>query len=224
MLTSPTIRGRGTTREIIYQTIKQQILSLELKPGTKISEKEVAAALEVSRTPVRESFLKLAQEELLEIYPQSGTIVSLIDLNHVEEDRFIRESIERSVVRLACEAFSEEIAMESNLIMQDLCVEKKDFSRLFDLDEQFHRLLFEGCQKQRTWEFLHQSNNHLNRLRLLRVYSSLDWTDIISKHKEIFKFIKEKQPEKAEAAMSDHLRLALIEKEVLKERHPNFFK
>ncbi|WEG15023.1 GntR family transcriptional regulator [Pullulanibacillus sp. KACC 23026] len=223
-MSTPNKRGKGLTRDFIYQTIKEQILSLTLKPGTKLSEKEVAAALEVSRTPVRESFLKLAQEELLEIYPQSGTIVSLIDLDHVEEDRFIRESIERSVIQLACYEFKEELKLETNLVMQELCLEKQEFSRLFELDEQFHKLLFEGSQKQRTWEFLHQSNSHLNRLRRLRVNSSMDWSVIVSQHKEIFQYIKEKEPQKAEEAMANHLRLALVEKEVLKERYPDFFK
>lgn len=224
MISTLNKRGRGSTRDFIYQTIKQQILNLELKPGTKISEKEISVALEVSRTPVRESFLKLAQEELLQIYPQSGTIISLIDLDYVEEDRFMRESIERSVVRLACESFTEEYSMETNLMMQELCLEKGDNSKLFELDEHFHRILFEGSKKNRTWQMLHQMNNHLNRFRFLRGSSAMDWTILVSQHKEIFQLIKEKEPERADEIMANHLRLALTEKVVLKERYPDFFK
>lgn len=224
MINSTNKRGRGSTREFIYQTLKDQIMRLELKPGTKISEKDIATSLDVSRTPVRESFLKLAQEELLDIYPQSGTIVSLIDLDHVEEDRFFRESVERGVVSLACEEFTEEIAMETNLMMQELCAKKKDELRLFELDEQFHEILFRGCRKERSWQMLHLMTNHFKRFRFLRVASSMDWEVIISQHQEIFNCIKDKNPKKAEKAMVNHLRLALLEKDVLKETYPTYFK
>lgn len=222
---APTKRGRGSARDYIYHSIKDKIMSLELKPGTKISEIEMATLLQVSRTPVRESFLKLAQEDLLEIYPQSGTIVSLIDLEHVEEDRFMRESVERAIVRLACHEFTEELAMETNLLMQDFSADKRDNAKLFELDDQFHKILFEGCKKHRSWEMLHQMSHHFNRMRLLRFSeSSLDWNIIISQHKEIFQLIKEKEPDEAEKRMVNHLRLALIEKEVVKKANPNFFK
>lgn len=214
---------RGQTRDYIYNTLKAQILTLELKPGTKISEKEVSDLLNVSRTPVREAFLKLSEEELLEIYPQRGTVVSLINLDHVEEDRFIRENIERAVVRLACSNFTEDYAMETNLIMQELCCEKRDYSKLFELDDEFHKILFEGTNKKRTWKMVHQQSNHFNRLRLLRLSSTLDWNIIISQHKEIYKLVKEKKPDQAEKVMFEHLGLVVIEKDILKKSYPDYF-
>src|SRR5699024_6689240 len=101
-------RENLSTRDFVYKTIKKRIIELELKPVQKISEQEIAKELEVSRTPVREAFLKLSQEDLIGIYPQVGTIVSKIDLDLVEEGRFIRENIERAVVREACHKFNEE--------------------------------------------------------------------------------------------------------------------
>lgn len=220
-------RAKGSTRDFTYKTLKTQILNLELKPGTKISEKEVAQKLQVSRTPVRESFLKLSEEELVEIYPQRGTIVSLIDLEHVEEARFVRENIEKAIVKVTCEDFSEEylFQLETNITMQELCGEKGNYSKLYQLDDEFHKILFYGCRKIRTWNMLQQMNSHFNRLRMLRLSTSaLNWDIIISQHKEIFQLINEKRPEKAEEVMTKHLRLAVIEKDVLKESYPDFFK
>ncbi len=199
---------------------------MELKPGTKISEKEIAEKLKVSRTPVRESFLKLAQEELLEIYPQSGTIVSRIDLDHVEEARFVREMIERAIVRLACEDFPEEslFQLESNIAMQDLCVEKGNHQRLFELDDDFHKILFYGCKKHRTWAMVRQMNCHFDRIRMLRLAANTDWGVVISQHKEIFDLIVKKEPERAENAMMKHLKLVNLEKEDLQIRYPDYFK
>lgn len=226
LLTTNTSRNNGSTRNYIYQTLKEQIITLNLEPGIKMSEKEVAEELKVSRTPVRESFLQLAQEELLEIYPQRGTIVSRIDLAHVEESRFVRENIERAVVRLACEKLTDDdiFRMETNLVLQERLEEKGSHLKLFELDDEFHKMMYVGCGKQRTWNMTQQMSSHFNRLRLLRLSSSLDWSIIISQHKQILQLIKNNEPEKAEEVMSEHLRLAVIEGDLLKERYPTYFK
>lgn len=113
-----------STRDFVYESLKNRITELELKPGLKISEQEIASELNVSRTPVREAFLKLSQEDLLGIYPQIGTIVSLIDLELVEEARFVRENMEKAVVKEACQVFKQEqlFKLESNIAMQELCL------------------------------------------------------------------------------------------------------
>jgi GntR family transcriptional regulator, rspAB operon transcriptional repressor len=218
-------RANQSTRDYTYNALKEQILSLELKPGTKISEKEIAEKSQVSRTPVREAFLKLSQEELINIYPQSGTVVSLIDLDHVEEARFVRENIERAIIKLACVELSEDFLfrIESNIAMQDISGKRENYSRMYQLDDEFHKLLFYGCNKSRTWNMLQQMNSHFNRLRILRLSSMLDWDIIISQHKEIFEFIKGKESDKAEKAMIEHLHLAVIEKEILIEHYPDYF-
>lgn len=219
-------RNNGSTKQFIYQTLREKIFTLELEPGVKMSEKEIAEQLKVSRTPVRESFLQLAQEGLLDIYPQKGTVVSKIDLAHVEESRFVRENIEKAVVRLACESLSEDdiFQLETNLILQEKLVEKGNFLKQFELDDEFHKIIFFGCGKQRTWEMLRQMNTHFNRLRLVRLTSPLDWSVIISQHTDILQLIKSNEPDKAEAVMSEHLRLVVIEKDFLKERYPTYFK
>ncbi len=99
-----------------------------------------------------------------------------------------------------------------------------NFLKQFELDDEFHKIIFFGCGKQRTWEMLRQMNTHFNRLRLLRLTSPLDWSVIISQHKNILQLIKSNEPDKAEAVMSEHLRLVVIEKDFLKERYPTYFK
>jgi GntR family transcriptional regulator, rspAB operon transcriptional repressor len=216
---------RGSTRDQLYHLLKEKILRLELEPGTKISEKEIAENLHVSRTPVREAFLKLAQEELVDIIPQSGTIVSRINLEHVEEGRFIREIIEKEVVALACEKFTEEylFQLEKNIAMQELCVEKCNYLALFELDEEFHKIIFDGCGMSRSWKMVQHLNSHFNRLRVLRLFSDLDWDIIISHHKQIYQLIAKKESEKARKVMEEHLRLVVIEKDVLKKQYPHYF-
>ncbi|WP_336758693.1 GntR family transcriptional regulator [Paenibacillus sp. USHLN196] len=216
---------RGSTRAYSYNLLKERILHLELKPGTKISEKEIADELQVSRTPVREAFMKLAEEELLDIIPQSGTIVSHINLEHVEEGRFMREKMEKEIVTLACVSFPEEFRfrLETNIVMQEVCIGKNNFYRLFELDEEFHQILFQGTGKLRTWKMLQQLNIPFNRLRLLRLAEDSNLEVIISQHKEIYRLITERKTDQAVQVMEAHLRLVVIEQESIKAKYPHYF-
>ncbi|KHD85581.1 GntR family transcriptional regulator [Bacillus ginsengihumi] len=225
MNTKPSIHTQ-TTREYVYNLLRNQILEMELEPGVSLSEKEISEKLQVSRTPVREAFIKLSQEGLLEIYPQKGTFVSLIDLGLVEEARFMREQLEIAVVRLACEHFPEEhlISLESNLKMQKVCSEQKDYQQLFELDEDFHRTIFQGCNKERIWLAMQPMNTHFNRTRILRLASNYNWDDILSQHTEIVHAIKEQTPEKAVHVMKKHLMMVEFDKKELQRFNPRYFK
>lgn len=216
---------KGSTRDYSYQLLRNKILHLELEPGTKISEKEIASELNVSRTPVREAFMKLAEEELLDIIPQSGTIVSRINLRHVEEGRFIREKIEKEIVALACGQFGDDFRfrMEANIAMQEVCASQNNVCKLYELDEEFHQILFEASGKQRTWKMLQQLNIHFNRLRLLRLSKDSNWEHIIQQHKEMYQLIIRQEKEQAVQIMENHLRLVVIEQDMLKEKYPHYF-
>lgn len=210
----------------VYGRLKQQILSLELLPGTALSEKETSAVFQTSRTPVRESFVRLAQEGLVVVLPQRGTLVSLIDSELVEEGRFMREQLEKAVIRLACEHFPEEMltTLNTNLDMQLECINKQDNQRMFELDEAFHRILFEGCRKLGTWSVIQQMNSHMNRSRRLWLTADQNWSPLYEQHKEMVEFIRKRQPDLAESVMRKHLNLGLSNMSVLKAKYPNYIK
>ena len=214
-----------SSRDFVYQALKENIISLNLEPGTNISEKEISEFLQVSRTPVREAFLTLAQEGLLEIYPQRGTFVSLIDLRQVEEARFIREHLERAAVRVACENFSDENLqnLEFNLMMQKVCVREKNYKKLFELDEEFHYTIATGCGKVLIWTVIQRMNAHLNRIRMLSLAAFYSWDLILSQHENIISAIKEKNPSLAEMAMEEHLKKLTFEQENLKNEYKKYF-
>ncbi|MDQ0900893.1 MULTISPECIES: GntR family transcriptional regulator [unclassified Paenibacillus] len=215
-----------SAREAVYHTLKGQILSNELLPGTSISEKEMSIQFGVSRTPVRESFVRLSQEGLLDIYPQRGTVVSLIDLELVEEARFMREQLECAVIRLACLSFpSEELdALQTNLILQRKCVAEQDYKKMFEYDEAFHRTLFKGCSKLNTWAVIQQINVHLNRTRMLRLAADHHWDDLFTQHQQMVEAIQESNVVWAEKVMSEHMHLTILDQALLKQKFPTYFK
>ncbi|GIO13712.1 GntR family transcriptional regulator [Cohnella xylanilytica] len=215
-----------SARDLVYAKLREQILSLELPPGTALSEKESSLRFNVSRTPVRESFLRLAQEGLVQVLPQRGTFVSLIDPELVEEARFMREHLEKAVIRLACEKFPEEklAELEANLREQRACIEREDHRRLFELDEGFHRTLFEGCGKLNTWSVIQQMNVHLNRSRLLRLVTDHRWDHLYEHHERMTAAIRGRDADAAERLMKEHLHLSVEDQPLLQEKFPHYFK
>lgn len=220
------LHQQGSAGNTVYNRLKQQILSLELPPGTALSEKETSAVFQMSRTPIRESFVRLAQEGLVLVLPQRGTQVSLIDPELVEEGRFMREQLEKAVIRLACEHFPEEMltALEMNLAMQQVIMEKLDNHRMFELDEAFHRILFEGCRKLGTWNVIQQMNAHLNRSRMLWLTADQHWNPLYDQHKEMVEAIRKRHPDRAESVMKKHLKMSISNMAILKEKYPNYIK
>jgi DNA-binding GntR family transcriptional regulator len=210
----------------VYTRLKQQILTLELLPGTVVSEKETSSVFQTSRTPVRESFVRLAQEGLVNVLPQRGTQVSLIDSELVEEGRFMREQIEKAVIRLACESFPERMLeqLEANLELQQENMVDWDYQRMFELDEAFHRILFEGCRKLQTWYVIQQMNSHLNRSRMLWLITDRHWKPLLEQHKEMADAIRRRDPDQAESVMKKHLNLNISNMNQLKAIYPNYIR
>ncbi|WP_127530611.1 GntR family transcriptional regulator [Paenibacillus kobensis] len=215
-----------STRDAVYASLRELILQLELPPGTAISEKDIALKFNVSRTPVRESFVRLAQEGLLEVYPQRGTFVSLIDTNLVEEARFMREQLEVAVVRLACAEFPAEqlAALDDNIARQRACLDAHDYKLMFELDELFHRTIFEGCKKSNTWAVLGGIIAHLNRSRVLRLAADHQWGHLYEQHRGIVEAIRTRDAESAAKLMTEHMHLSVADQALLKEKYPDYFK
>ncbi|NRT91004.1 GntR family transcriptional regulator [Clostridium beijerinckii] len=218
--------SKNSTSKAIYHNLREEIINLYLEPGTSISEKELSEKYNVSRTPVREALVRLAQEGLVQIYPQKGTVVSLIDLSAVEEERFLREHLERAVVKEACMEFSEEniLALEMNLKFQKMYIENKDYKKLFNTDEEFHKIIFEGCSKKRIWNSINDGSTEFQRIRVLRLTVNSSWDNIYLQHKEIFNAIKNENPELAEEFMKEHLNMVIFDKTQVRESYPNYFK
>lgn len=216
---------QGSSRDYVYQIVKKNILSLKLEPGTMISEKEIGDKLEVSRTPTREAFIKLAEEDLIVIYPQKGSFISLIDIDQVEEARFVRENMEVAVLKIACATFTErDIAdLEALIAEQRIYSGHNNYEKMHDLDELFHETIFNKCSKQRTWSVIQQMLAHYKRFRNLLLAVYFDWETIIAQHARIVDSIRARDAEQAERELRQHVK-SRFEKAELLQKYPNYFK
>lgn len=215
-----------STRNYVYQIMKQNIMTLQLPPGTALSEQEIATALSVSRTPVREAFIRLSQENLLDIIAQRGTYVSLIDLDSVQESKFLRETLEKAVIRLACANFPSDklFDLQSYLSVQELCLQENNYLKFYELDEKLHRTIFDGCKKARIWELIQQMGGHYNRVRLLNLARGHDLGQLLEHHKNIVHAIQSRDAALGSRTINQHLNKVRVDIVDLLQDYGSYFK
>jgi len=214
-----------TAREYAIRVLRHNIINFYLKPGQLVSEKEIAKEIGVSRTPVREAFIELSRSSLVEIYPQKGTCISPIDIDMVEESRFMRCTLEKAIAQLCCDYATplDIINLEENLKLQEFCVEKKDYMRLLFHDNNFHEYLFKMCRKENTYNIIKGAMAQFDRVRILN-FAEMDMKITIDEHKQIIKAIKRKDKEMSAKLMENHLTRVIFDMSYLKEKHPEYFK
>ncbi|WP_196000901.1 GntR family transcriptional regulator [Clostridium sp. 1001271B_151109_B4] len=199
---------KETGKDYVYRVLKDNIMCLELKPGELLSESDLAKKLNVSRTPIREVLIKLKAEKLIEVKPQAGTYVSLIDWNLIEEAIFIRYNLEKEALREACENFSEDTLMEMEkcLFAQKLIAQKGDnLLEFHNLDKEFHKLLFVGINKTNVWESICNISTHYNRMRLL-AEMKLNKAFLVDQHITYLDIIKNKNVDIIDEVVSKHIK------------------
>lgn len=194
----------------LYRLLRERIVKGELMPGTRLSEVDVAAGYAVSRQPVREAFIKLSEESLVEIRPQRGTYVSQINVAAVMSARFVREAVEADIVRLlAGRAQSAFLADLDDLIArQRAAVEKGDPASFIQLDERFHRALASQAGQGASWDILQPLKTQMDRVRHLSA-KQFPLRQLLAQHEEVVGTIRNGDADGAERAMRTHLRQIL---------------
>lgn len=211
-------------RTYAIRVLLHNIINLELIPGSAVSENELAASLELSRTPVREALIELGRMGLVEIYPQRGSYISKIDYHLIEESRFMRLVLENAVLKLVCQSIPQEALddLHANLHASRICVEGPDPQEFLSLDNQFHRLLFEAADRSWTYGVIHAQTVHFDRLRALSVKSA-DTPRLVHDHEDILYAIERKDDELAEMLMTRHLTRYQADQTKLRISYPDYF-
>jgi GntR family transcriptional regulator, rspAB operon transcriptional repressor len=206
-----------------YDTIKEMILKTELIPGEKISEKELEEKLTIGRSPVRVAIIRLQKEGLFHVVPQSGTYVSKINLQQVNEAKFVRETIEKLIFVEARELITEKDLAELDKIikLQKVYAEAEDHSNFLLYDEAFHEFFYTIANKKNVWDWMQILNLQLNRFRMLSL--DVNWAKIICQHEEIVQAVKAKDNKQIETLISKHLHLVDENTERLLKAYPNYF-
>ncbi len=217
--------ARENGRDYALRTLKENIITLQLAPGSQISENELAAEMGLSRTPVREALIELSKVRIIEIFPQRKTIVSLIDYDLVEEARFMRFSLEMAVIELVCKmATDEDIKrLQENVRLQNFYVEQFNPDRLMELDNQFHQLLFEIARKPQVFTLMQNIAIHFDRVRNLALSLTKD-LKIVQDHENLTIAIANRDVERAKQLMEKHLNRYKVDRALIQEKYSQYIK
>lgn len=215
---SMTKTPRKGTSDIVYKSLKDEILHLQLLPGSAVSEIETSNKYHVSRTPVRDAFKALASEGLLEVIPHVGTFVSYIDIREISDILFLREVVEQAVLRILATTYTQaqilkirlSLNEQQKLIQQmpslDDAARKEAGTRFLILDNQFHELLFSLSGKRKIWDMLVNSNPQYERFRTLLNMGNPDAIEhLYQTHSEIVEAIIQKDLDRLQQLVSSHI-------------------
>lgn len=212
----------ATTAQQVHDWLYRCVLRGDLLPGTRLSETEIAAQVNLSRQPVREAFIRLAADGLAEVLPQRGTYIGRISMRAVLSARFIREAVESDLARHVAATRPDLTAMAAELTVQERCDVEGDVPGFIESDDRFHRAMALAADQGAVWQDLERLKAQMNRLRHLsmRVF---DRSQTIAQHRAVLTALQAGDAEGAEDAIRTHLRQMLTELPQMAAAHPDYF-
>lgn len=216
---------RATASSRIYAELRGELVSMRRRPGDVVSEADIALTYGVSRTPVREAILKLSDEGLLDVFPQSGIFVSRIPLAALPEAIIIRKALEETTARLAAEraTASQILQLRSIIERQREADEAGDRVAFHQADELFHAAVADVARHPGIWTLILHVKVHVDRYRQLTLPVAGRMTQVIAEHEPILAAIEAHDPQRAGIAMERHLDRLLRDISETQHSNPEFF-
>ncbi|MBS1209379.1 MAG: rspR [Proteobacteria bacterium] len=206
----------------LHQLLREAIVQTTLKPGTALSETDIATRYQVSRQPVREAFIRLAQEDLVEIRPQRGTFVRRIVAANVLDARFVREAVEVAVAREA--AMNADAAAIARLhVTLKAQAAAHDNPGFLSADEAMHREIALIAGRESAWRIVDQVKAQMDRVRYLSYVDVSPIDQLLSQHRAIVDAIAAHDADAAEMAVRIHMAEILQQLPELARRYPEMF-
>lgn len=181
------IGERRTSIDEVFDQLYEEILSLRLRPGDKLSEAEVAARFGVSRQPVRDAFNRLANLDLLLIRPQRATEVRRFSIREIEKSRFVRLAIEKEVLLQAAQYCDDNGArmLDAAIDDQQHAVRQKDVDHFGALDYEFHRILCVIAKADFVFDVIKTEKAKVDRLCMLGFSKEYRMPELVADHRAI---------------------------------------
>ncbi len=208
----------------VFERLRDAIISLALAPGTVLSRAALAQQYGVSQTPVRDALMILAEEGLVDIFPQHATKVSQINLLAARQAHFLRRALEIEIVRTLAEAPDPALIQDLQALVdeQRRALEVNDLARLSALDQAFHQRQYVEAGVMELWVLQRRHSGHIDRLRHLHLPLLGKAATILDDHQRIVDAIASGRGEAAETHLRRHLSGTLARIEDLCQRFPDY--
>lgn len=216
---------RQTIGVQIHALLRREIIAGRLLPRATLSEQDLSQRFGVSRTPVREALIKLAEENLVETYPQYGSFVSPIKLSDVFDSQFVREAIECAAIERAIERMNDEQvgALKKIMERQAMLESAGDEEGFFLADEQLHAFILDVAGHAKAWRVVENAKAQLDRVRFLTMRLPKKMSSVIAEHSVIVDRFIARDRAGAVEAMLTHVRGVFRSVEILQRENPGYF-
>jgi len=213
----------------VFEALRKLIIGLELEPGVVLPRAELAEHFGLSQTPIRDALIRLAEDGLVEIYPQHATVVSRIDIAAALEVHFLRRSIELEILRTVCELDVSEhtilvAKLNIHLLVQKRCLDPLNYAALAQSDLDFHREMYEAAGVLNLWDLVCQRSGQIDRLRRLNLPAEGKAQAIVKDHGAILDALVKRNKTAAENALRVHLGGTLSFVKEIRKLYPEWVK
>jgi DNA-binding GntR family transcriptional regulator len=211
---------------LVFLQLRDEILSLALPPGTALSRQALQKRYRLSSTPIRDALIRLEEIGLVDVFPQSGTLVSLIDVPRAREAQFLRRSLELEAVRTLAAAPDAATLRQ----LRDAIAEQRrqakagNLERFNDADLTFHRHIYVAAGVPELWSLVRRQSVHIDRIRRLHLPIKGKVGQIMRDHTAIVAAIADGDPNRAQKELRNHLSQSLAFTDELRTRFPDYFK
>ena len=206
-INQPRLGDEQSLSDRAYYAIREWIVTLELAPGSVVSERDLMERLGVGRTPVREALRDLAREQLVEVFPRRGIFVSGVEVGDIAGLSEVRLVLETKAARLAAERRNDAERAETLRLLEELAGSSgvDDERALIDLDQRIHRHVYRCTHNP----FLEATLEEYYVLTLRIWFIALDRVErldaAIHEHHAILEAIRDRDPDRAEEVMRAHV-------------------
>lgn len=208
----------------VFEHLREQIVSLELAPGAPLSRVTLAEAYGLSQTPIRDALMKLAEEALVEIYPQHTTVVSRIDIAAARQAHFLRRSLELEIAHILAQRPDPLLIqrLQASIDRQRVSHANGQPQQFMDADQAFHRDMHEAAGMIGLWHMAQRYSGHLDRLRRLHLPEAGKAERIMDDHQRVLDAIAAQDAPRAQQALREHLSGTLSQVAEICKRYPDY--
>lgn len=226
------MRGKSMDKSLnqeTYNKLKRDILTFALKPGEYVSAAKLADRYQVSRTPAREALVKLETEGMVDIYPQSRTVISKINVHRVRDEWFVRKMLEIAMVDPFFEKMTDrdlELMRAYNNELSRLTEQKKETGDGYDYlgyDNDFHGVSYMVANQRLSATIIYSMTAHYNRLRMLIDRDEVSKKRILAEHEALMECAIKRDKNGYRKILSDHLTHIVGDIETVREQYPDYF-
>lgn len=195
-------------RDVVFNTLRDAILTGKLAPGERLMENQLAEKLGVSRTPVREALRMLELENLVQLVPRKGAQVLDMSEKDIINILEIRSALESLATSLACQKMKEDKIQELRNLLVDFekAVAENDVERFVDIDEEFHDLIFEATENDKLIQIFRNLRVQLYRYRMAQAKNDTSMATVVAHHRRLLRAIETHDAAEGMAMAQGHIK------------------